>query len=90
MSHKGAGAPTNTPSTSASNTIASTAIANSPAAASNIEGSRWTASGEAELARIPFFVRGKVKRNTEAFAQEKGLSEITDEILYEAKAHFSR
>jgi light-independent protochlorophyllide reductase subunit B len=35
-------------------------------------------------------VRGKVKRNTEAFAQEKGLSEITDEILYEAKAHFSR
>ena len=90
MSHKGAGAPASISSNSASNTIASTAVPNSPAAASNIEGSRWTASGEAELARIPFFVRGKVKRNTEAFAQEKGLSEITDEILYEAKAHFSR
>jgi len=90
MSHKGAGAPASISSNSASNTIASTAVTNSPAAASNIEGSRWTASGEAELARIPFFVRGKVKRNTEAFAQEKGLSEITDEILYEAKAHFSR
>ncbi len=51
---------------------------------------RWTASGEAELSRIPFFVRGKVRRNTEAYAQERGVAEITDETLYEAKAHFSR
>jgi light-independent protochlorophyllide reductase subunit B len=51
---------------------------------------RWTASGEAELSRIPFFVRGKVRRNTEAYAQERGVLEITDETLYEAKAHFSR
>ena len=50
----------------------------------------WTASGEAELARIPFFVRGKVRRNTEAYAQELGVTEISEETLYEAKAHFSR
>ncbi|CAK6695669.1 ferredoxin:protochlorophyllide reductase (ATP-dependent) subunit B [Synechococcus sp. BA-124 BA4] len=51
---------------------------------------RWTTSGEAELSRIPFFVRGKVRRNTEAYANERGVAEITEETLYEAKAHFSR
>ena len=51
---------------------------------------RWSADGEAELARIPFFVRGKVRRNTEAFAKERGLAVIDGEALYEAKAHFSR
>ena len=50
---------------------------------------RWAPSGQAELSRIPFFVRGKVKRNTETYAQERGISTITDEVLYEAKAHFS-
>ena len=53
-------------------------------------GCTWANSGTAELGRIPFFVRGKVKRNTEAFAQERGIKEITDEVLYEAKAHFTR
>jgi light-independent protochlorophyllide reductase subunit B len=51
---------------------------------------RWTADGEAELARIPFFVRSKVRRNTEAFARERGLVSIDGETLYEAKVHFSR
>ncbi|MFM9072095.1 MAG: nitrogenase component 1, partial [Cyanobium sp.] len=50
----------------------------------------WTADGEAELHKIPFFVRGKVRRNTETFARERGLSAITSETLYDAKAHFSR
>jgi light-independent protochlorophyllide reductase subunit B len=50
----------------------------------------WSADGEAELHKIPFFVRGKVRRNTEAFARERGLVEITAETLYDAKAHFSR
>ena len=45
---------------------------------------------EAELAKIPFFVRGKVRKNTEAFARERGLAVIDSEALYEAKAHFSR
>ena len=49
----------------------------------------WTVDGEAELKKIPFFVRGKVRRNTEAFAKEKGLNRIDSETLYDAKAHFS-
>jgi light-independent protochlorophyllide reductase subunit B len=50
----------------------------------------WSQDGEAELAKIPFFVRGKVKRNTETFARERQLAVISAETLYDAKAHFSR
>ncbi|WP_431267651.1 nitrogenase component 1 [Dankookia sp. P2] len=50
----------------------------------------WTAEAEAELKKIPFFVRGKARRNTERFAGERGLASITLETLYDAKAHFSR
>jgi light-independent protochlorophyllide reductase subunit B len=50
----------------------------------------WTADGEAELHKIPFFVRGKVRRNTETFARERGIGQISSETLYDAKAHFSR
>lgn len=49
----------------------------------------WDPTGEAELAKIPFFVRGKVRRNTEAYAREQGLALIDGEALYAAKAHFS-
>ncbi len=49
----------------------------------------WSPDGEAELAKIPFFVRGKVRKNTEAYARERGLALIDREALYEAKAHFS-
>ena len=45
---------------------------------------------EKELKKIPFFVRGKARRNTELFARERGVSRITVETMYEAKAHFSR
>jgi len=50
----------------------------------------WLPDAEAELRKIPFFVRGKAKRNTERYAAEKGISNITVETLYDAKAHFSR
>ncbi|MEX6504829.1 ferredoxin:protochlorophyllide reductase (ATP-dependent) subunit B [Jiella sp. M17.18] len=50
----------------------------------------WGSDAEAELRKIPFFVRGKARRNTEAFAAERGLSEITVETLYDAKAHYGR
>jgi light-independent protochlorophyllide reductase subunit B len=46
--------------------------------------------GERELKKIPFFVRGKARRNTEKFAVENGIQIITVEALYDAKAHFSR
>lgn len=45
----------------------------------------WTKDGLAELNRIPGFVRGKVKRNTEKFARERGFCEINAEVLYAAK-----
>ena len=51
---------------------------------------RWDEKAEKELKKIPFFVRGKARRNTESFATERGLATITIETLYDAKAHFSR
>jgi light-independent protochlorophyllide reductase subunit B len=50
----------------------------------------WSGDGEAELRKIPFFVRGKVKRNTEQFARDQGIRVITAEILYDAKAKIGR
>jgi light-independent protochlorophyllide reductase subunit B len=50
----------------------------------------WLTDAERELKKIPFFVRGKARRNTEAFAQQKGLHEISVDTLYEAKAHYAR
>jgi light-independent protochlorophyllide reductase subunit B len=50
----------------------------------------WTADAEKELKKIPFFVRGKARRNTEAFARGQGITTITVETLYDAKAHFGR
>ncbi|WP_293573278.1 ferredoxin:protochlorophyllide reductase (ATP-dependent) subunit B [Phaeobacter sp.] len=50
----------------------------------------WLDEAERELRKIPFFVRGKAKRNTESFAQDRGVTQISVETLYEAKAHFAR
>ena len=50
----------------------------------------WTAEAERELGKIPFFVRGKARRNTERYATERSIGTITLEALYDAKAHFSR
>lgn len=52
--------------------------------------SLWAADAEKELGKIPFFVRGKARRNTEKFAVEHGISCITIETLYDAKAHYGR
>jgi light-independent protochlorophyllide reductase subunit B len=52
-------------------------------------GVSWTSSGLDELNQIPGFVRGKVKRNTEKYAREKNVSEITIEILFAAKEALS-
>ena len=49
----------------------------------------WAFEAEKELKKIPFFVRGKARRNTERFAAEKGLTTIEVDTLYDAKAHFS-
>jgi light-independent protochlorophyllide reductase subunit B len=49
----------------------------------------WEGDAQKELNKIPFFVRGKARRNTERYAVEQGLMSITLETLYDAKAHFS-
>ena len=54
------------------------------------EGSLWTSEAERELKKIPFFVRGKARRNTEAFSVAQGRSAIDLETLYDAKAHYAR
>ena len=50
----------------------------------------WSADGEKELGKIPFFVRGKARRNTEKYAVAQGIELITVETLYDAKAHYGR
>ena len=50
----------------------------------------WLSDAEKELKKIPFFVRGKARRNTESYAAEKGIGEISLDTLYEAKAHYAR
>ncbi len=50
----------------------------------------WSEDAEKELKKIPFFVRGKARRNTETFAAERGVATIELETLYEAKAHYAR
>ena len=50
----------------------------------------WAPEAQKELQKIPFFVRGKARRNTERYAAERGVALITVDTLYDAKAHFSR
>ncbi|WP_448582643.1 ferredoxin:protochlorophyllide reductase (ATP-dependent) subunit B [Thermaurantiacus sp.] len=70
---------------------ASSPIHAEPVAAAPAEGLIvWTADAEAELRKIPFFVRGKARRNTEAYACARGITAITVETLYDAKSHFAR
>nr|YP_007374779.1 light-independent protochlorophyllide reductase subunit B [Ophioglossum californicum]AGC26692.1 light-independent protochlorophyllide reductase subunit B [Ophioglossum californicum]QXF60065.1 photochlorophyllide reductase subunit B [Ophioglossum vulgatum] len=45
----------------------------------------WSLESTSELNKIPGFVRGKIKRNTEKFARQKGISTITVDVLYAAK-----
>nr|WGO61669.1 photochlorophyllide reductase subunit B [Aneura pinguis]WGO61755.1 photochlorophyllide reductase subunit B [Aneura pinguis]WGO61927.1 photochlorophyllide reductase subunit B [Aneura pinguis] len=45
----------------------------------------WNSDSQSELSKIPGFVRGRVKRNTEKFARQNGIAEITIEIMYAAK-----
>lgn len=50
----------------------------------------WSPDGEKELGKIPFFVRGKARRNTEKYAVDQRIAVITTETLYDAKAYYGR
>ena len=45
----------------------------------------WAPDGLTELKKIPGFVRGRIKRNTEKFARDKNITVITMEVMYAAK-----
>nr|YP_009667723.1 protochlorophyllide reductase ChlB subunit [Schistochila macrodonta]QCW58499.1 protochlorophyllide reductase ChlB subunit [Schistochila macrodonta] len=45
----------------------------------------WNSESQLELNKIPGFVRGKIKRNTEKFARQTGITKITVETMYAAK-----
>lgn len=45
----------------------------------------WDADSQLELNKIPGFVRGKIKRNTEKYARQNGMTRITVEVMYAAK-----
>jgi light-independent protochlorophyllide reductase subunit B len=65
-------------------------VAPASATSSAAQPAGWAPEAERELNKIPFFVRGKARRNTERYAQERQLGQITIDTLYEAKAHFAR
>ena len=85
--HGGKAMPAPSPEPAPINPLATQVI---EAAQSLAEALRWLPEAERELQKIPFFVRGKARRNTEKFATERGLAAISIETLYEAKAHYAR
>ena len=79
------------PSPSEGGEVAGAAAPAGAAPAAAMDGAlAWLPPAEKELGKIPFFVRGKVRKNTERFARERGLPEISLETLYDAKAHYGR
>ncbi len=49
------------------------------------EGMPWTDDAETMLRKVPFFVRKKVRKNTENFARENGETTISAEVFKKAK-----
>nr|YP_010188646.1 ChlB [Bryum argenteum]YP_011020498.1 protochlorophyllide reductase ChlB subunit [Ptychostomum pseudotriquetrum]QZJ47449.1 ChlB [Bryum argenteum]WKV29125.1 ChlB [Bryum argenteum]WQH62920.1 protochlorophyllide reductase ChlB subunit [Ptychostomum pseudotriquetrum] len=49
----------------------------------------WNYESQLELNKIPGFVRGKIKRNTEKFARQNNVTNITVDIMYAAKEALS-
>jgi light-independent protochlorophyllide reductase subunit B len=77
------------PASAPAASAAATAREDRAAMSASLE-AQWAVDAERELRKIPFFVRGKARRNTEVYAREHGVPVITVETLYDAKAYFSR
>lgn len=45
----------------------------------------WHPDAEARIKRVPFFVRPLARRKAERAARERGLSEVTPELLEELR-----
>ncbi len=85
----GGGSPVAGTASAATSAATSAAAATAVHAVADPVAASWAPEAEKELHKIPFFVRGKARRNTERFARDRGVSLITIETLYDAKAHFS-
>ena len=59
-----------------------------PSPASEPTPVRWTAAAEARLANIPEFVRPMARTGIERFAREKGVLEVDEKILDDARDFF--
>jgi len=70
--------------------VAESVAAQAATSAESIVVTGWAPDAQKELQKIPFFVRGKARHNTERFAAERGVALITVDTLYDAKAHFGR
>jgi light-independent protochlorophyllide reductase subunit B len=46
---------------------------------------RWSPEAQARLGRIPSFVRGVVVRRLEDYARERGIGEVTVELMSEVR-----
>ena len=88
-SHLGAGAQRAAPPTPVE-VAAPTPPAAVAAGAATAAAASWAPDAERELQKIPFFVRGKARRNTELYAATRSVALITVETLYEAKAFYKR
>jgi light-independent protochlorophyllide reductase subunit B len=51
---------------------------------------RWQPEAEQRLKKVPFFIRPLVRRRAEAAARERGLSEVTSQLLDEIKGREHR
>jgi hypothetical protein len=57
---------------------------------SSIEGIRWTPEAQQRLDNIPDFIRPMARREIERLVKERGASEITAEVMEEAKEKFMK
>ena len=46
---------------------------------------KWSDEAETMLKKVPFFVRKKVRKNTETFARDNGASMVSIEVFRQAK-----
>ncbi|NTU54108.1 MAG: ferredoxin:protochlorophyllide reductase (ATP-dependent) subunit B [Chlorobiaceae bacterium] len=71
--------------TAAHSSSAEAAVAEAPTSATGEMS--WTAEAEKMLGKVPFFVRKKVRKNSENFAREIGEPVITADVFRKAKEH---
>ncbi len=68
-----------------SNAAGSSAPSSPAQAATEGDGMSWSDEAENMLKKVPFFVRKKVRKNTENFAREQGEASVTADVFRQAK-----